>query len=159
MVLRKFLFLPAVVLGGWSALDQEIPMAPKLFRVILPVSDLERAARFYETVLGIEGMRVSPGRHYFDCDGVILACFDPQADGDGYDPQLNPEWLYFAVDDIEATFEACRKAGASMMEGEVHGTAAGEIQTRPWGERSFYMRDPFGNKICFVDQATMFTGS
>jgi uncharacterized glyoxalase superfamily protein PhnB len=32
------------------------------------------------------------------------------------------------------------------------------IETRPWGERSFYARDPFGNPICFVDEKTVFTG-
>jgi len=29
---------------------------------------------------------------------------------------------------------------------------------RPWGERSFYAVDPFGNPLCFVDQKTLFTG-
>lgn len=134
-------------------------MRPKLFRVILPVSDVERAARFYAAVLGAPGMRISPGRHYFDCAGVILACFDPRADGDGYDPQPNPEWLYFAVDDLEATYEACREAGATPSPGDVHGDPAGEIATRPWGETSFYAEDPFGNKLCFVDRRTLFTGS
>ncbi len=33
-----------------------------------------------------------------------------------------------------------------------------EIHRRSWGERSFYVEDPFGNKICFVDQDTVFTG-
>ena len=132
-------------------------MKPKLFRVILPVSDLDRAARFYERVLGMPGMRISDGRHYFDCDGTILACFDPKADGDGYEPKPNPEWLYFAVDDVEATYDACKKAGAVFATGDVHGSASGEIVTRPWGERSFYAEDPFGNKICFVDRTTMFT--
>ncbi len=51
-------------------------MKPKLFRVILPVSDLDRAVTFYRAILGIPGQRVSDGRHYFDCDGTILACFD-----------------------------------------------------------------------------------
>lgn len=133
-------------------------MATKLFRVILPVSNIERAARFYATVLGAPGVRVSAGRHYFDCEGVILACFDPAADGDGYAPQPNPEWLYFAVDRIEETYEACRAAGASFSTEDVHGAPAGEISTRPWGERSFYAEDPFGNKLCFVDRATTFVG-
>ena len=31
-------------------------------------------------------------------------------------------------------------------------------ETRPWGERSFYGRDPFGNPICLVDSGTTFTG-
>jgi len=29
---------------------------------------------------------------------------------------------------------------------------------RPWGERSFYAHDPFGNPLCFVDATTIFTG-
>lgn len=134
-------------------------MQPKLFRIILPVSDVKRAAVFYKAVLGADGMRVSNGRHYFDCGGTILACFDPRADGDPYDAKPNPEWLYFAVDDIEATFAACKRAGATMSPEDVHGTPAGEIHTRPWGERSFYAFDPFGNKLCFVDRTTAFTGA
>ncbi|MBI5765006.1 MAG: VOC family protein [Planctomycetes bacterium] len=133
-------------------------MSARLFRVIVPVSDIDQAASFYSRVLGVSGMRVSNGRHYFDCGGVILACFDPAADGDGYTPAPNPEWLYFAVDDIKATFASCQAAGATFCKEEVHGAASGEIVTRPWGERSFYIHDPFGNKICFVDSATVFRG-
>lgn len=133
-------------------------MKPTLFRVILPVSDIECAAKFYATVLGAPGFRVSEGRHYFDCDGTILACFDPQADGDDYKCTPQPEWLYFAVDDIEVTYAACQKAGAAFAPGDVHGDPAGQIAQRPWGERSFYVHDPFGNKLCFVDRATVFTG-
>ena len=125
-------------------------MRPKLFRVIVPVSDIERAARFYQAVLGMDGVRVSDGRHYFDCDGCILACFDPRADGDDYDPTPNPEWIYIAVGDLGAVYDACRRAGATF--------SAGEIAVRPWGERSFYVEDPFGNKVCFVDRESTFTG-
>jgi hypothetical protein len=32
------------------------------------------------------------------------------------------------------------------------------IEVRPWGERSVYGADPFGNPICLVDAATVFTG-
>jgi catechol 2,3-dioxygenase-like lactoylglutathione lyase family enzyme len=129
-----------------------------LFRVILAVSDIERAAQFYSVVLGSPGVRVSPGRHYFDCGGVILACFDPEADGDGYVPKPIPEWLYFAVDDLDAVLRSCESAGATFEPGEVHGAPSGRIAMRPWGERSFYARDPFGNGICFVDRRTVFTG-
>lgn len=134
-------------------------MAPKLFRVILPVSDIECAARFYQSVFGLPGVRVSPGRHYFDCGGTILACFDPRADGDEHTARPNPEWLYFAVDRLEEVFLACRKLGATFSSEEIHGDPAGAIATRPWGERSFYVSDPFGNKLCFVDRATVFTGA
>lgn len=133
-------------------------MSAKLFRVILPVGDVERAARFYEAVLGSPGLRVSPGRHYFDCGGTILACFDPVADGDGYAPTPNGEWLYFAVADLEATRGALLKAGGTLSDEDMHGAAAGEIARRPWGERSFYALDPFGNRVCFVDENTVFRG-
>lgn len=63
--------------------DQTPPVSePHLFRVILPVTDIEAAASFYARLLGIPGSRVSGGRHYFDCRGTILACYDPLADGD-----------------------------------------------------------------------------
>ncbi|NOT02381.1 MAG: VOC family protein [Phycisphaerales bacterium] len=133
-------------------------MKPKLFRVVLPVSGIDRAAKFYEAVLGEPGMRVSAGRHYFDCDGVILACFDPRADGDAWEAKPLPEWIYIAVDDLQRTYDTCAAAGAKMADGDVHGDPAGKIARRPWGERSFYAHDPFGNKLCFVDRGTMFVG-
>ena len=49
----------------------------RLFRVIVPVSDIDAAARFYEELLGLPGKRVSSGRHYIDCEGTILALFSP----------------------------------------------------------------------------------
>src|SRR3954470_12346615 len=112
-------------------------MPPKLFRVILQVSDIESAARFYAAVLGVPGERVSRGRHYFDCGGTILACFDPQADGNGFDGPPNPDHVYFAVEDLEAVHVRAGAAGCQKID-EV-------IRTWPWGERSFYATDPFGN--------------
>jgi predicted enzyme related to lactoylglutathione lyase len=122
----------------------------RLFRVILPVTEINRAAAFYAVLLGIEGRRVSAGRHYFDCGGTILACYEPWADGDDFDLPPNPDHLYFAVDDLEATFaRATALDGCRIDEG---------IQMQPWGERCFYIRDPFGNRLCFVDERTVFRG-
>lgn len=134
-------------------------MSPKLFRILVPVSDLDAAASFYESVLGVSGQRISPGRHYFDCDGTILACYDPRADGDGYDAKPLSEWLYFGVDDLEAVYERSKAAGATLSKMDIDGSPSGSIATRPWGERSFYVEDPFGNKLCFVDRSTCFTGN
>ena len=125
-------------------------MGSSLYRVLLPVSDIEAAQAFYAAVLEIPGERVSPGRHYFDCGGTILACFDPRADGDGYDARPNPENFYIAVDDLEAVLARVKDAGGATIDDP--------IATRPWGERCFYIKDPFGNPICFVDEKTLFTG-
>jgi catechol 2,3-dioxygenase-like lactoylglutathione lyase family enzyme len=131
--------------------------APRIFRVILPVNDIELAAKFYADLLGGPGVRVSPGRHYFDCGGVILACFHPKADGDGWEARPNQDHIYFAVKNLESYHRRAAKLGA-LQKGDVHGEASGEIVKRPWGERSFYGQDPFGNLFCFVDEKTLFTG-
>ena len=125
---------------------------PNLYRVILPVPDIERAAAFYGAVFGTPGRRVSPGRYYFQCGSAILACYDPAADGDlqqdGW--RFHPfQYLYFSVPDLDSVLERFRTAG---------GTIDGDIKTMPWGERLFYGRDPFGSRISFVDEATVFKG-
>jgi uncharacterized glyoxalase superfamily protein PhnB len=121
----------------------------RLFRVILPVSSIDEAASFYGHVLDQEGTRVSGGRHYFGCGGAILACFDPRADGDSWDATPNPDHVYFAVRDLEAYYDrVAARSDASILS---------PIETQPWGERSFYCTDPFGNKLCFVDDTTLFT--
>lgn len=122
---------------------------PTLFRVVLQVSNLRQAVGFYRKVLGIDGVRVSSGRHYFHCGQAILVCYDPRADGDDFDPLQNPDYIYLAVEDLEAVFARVRESGGAIEE---------EIARRSWGERSFYSKDPFGNPVCFVDRTTVFTG-
>ena len=129
----------------------------RIFRIIMPVADVARAAPFYGTLLDQPGMRVSPGRHYFECGGVILALYDPRADGDARDPRPNFEHVYFAVHDLESSYERARRLGGIATERGDGNLPMGEIARRPWGERSFYMHDPFGNPICFVDETTLFT--
>ena len=130
-----------------------------LFRVIVPVRDIERAAAFYSAILGDTGQRVSQGRHYFDCDGTILACYDPIADGDDYEATPLTEPLYFAVDDLDEVYERAAHAGAFFPEDNVPDVGLlGAIEQRPWGELSFYTADPFGNPLCFVSRDSVFKG-
>lgn len=121
----------------------------RLYRVILPVSDIGQASSFYASIFGIPGSRVSSGRHYFDCGGTILACFDPKADGDSFTLPSNPDHVYFAVSNLEDMYDRIKETGCPVC---------GGIETQPWGERCFYAKDPFGNPVCFVDEQTMFLG-
>ena len=121
----------------------------RLFRVIVPVSNIEDAAAFYGAVLSTPGSRVSPGRHYFGCGQVILACIDPRADGDPWEATPNTDHLYFSVDDLEEYFR--------HVSAQPRARVLKPIETQPWGERSFYCADPFGNKLCFVQSGTLFT--
>ncbi|MCZ6853373.1 MAG: VOC family protein [Gammaproteobacteria bacterium] len=131
-----------------------------LYRVIVPVSDIEAAAVFYGAILNQPGKRVSPGRHYFECGGTILACFDPKADGECGTSPPNPQHVYLSEADLQAAYERCQAADANFDDEQLHGggPSLGEIAIRPWGERSFYLHDPFGNPVCFVDEKTVFTG-
>ena len=110
-------------------------MKPRLYRVILPVSDIDHAARFYAQVLGFDGERISPGRHYFDCGGTILACYCPAADGDSQVVAPNPETIYFSVDDLEATYEAVGASDAALSDDVSDHGPVGKIAVRPWRER------------------------
>jgi catechol 2,3-dioxygenase-like lactoylglutathione lyase family enzyme len=132
----------------------------KLFRIILPVADIEAGARFYEEVLAQRGQRISPGRHYLDCEGTILAVYDPRADGDDQAARPLPEPIYIAVDDLEQTFRRAKEAGAAFSPAVIPDVGPlGEIAQRPWGERSFYAADPWGNPLCFVSRDSVFTGN
>ena len=129
-----------------------------LFRVIMPVGDLDKAVRFYSTLLDQPGMRVSGGRHYFRCGGVTLAVYSPAGDGDPTQPRANFGHVYFSTADLEACFKRAQALGGLSREIGDGGLPMGEIAKRPWGERSFYVDDPFGNPLCFVDESTVFKG-
>jgi predicted enzyme related to lactoylglutathione lyase len=126
----------------------------KIFRVTLEVSNLDAASAFYAKLLGTEGKRHPGSRHYFDCGGVVLAVLDPTPGG--LTPSPCPKSLYFAVDDIDAVHARAKALGA-LSPTKVHGQPAGDVITRPWGERSFYVTDEWGNELCFVQDGTLYT--
>lgn len=130
-----------------------------IFRIVAPVADIERAAAFYEGVFQITGARISPGRHYVKLGDVILACVDARVDGDAKRPDPLTEHIYFAVGDLEGAWERAKALGAKFENMvEVGAGPLGVIETRPWGERSVYFKDPFDNPLCLVDATTAFTG-
>ena len=127
-------------------------MNQRLYRIILPVDNIDIAENFYSQILNQKGMRVSPGRHYFNLEGTILACYDPKADGDEYGDGWRfhkNQYIYIAVADIQNVFDKIKNSDCKYV---------GEISEMPWGETLFYSNDPFGNPICFVDEKTIFTG-
>lgn len=126
----------------------------KLFRLIVHVSNIAEGSRFYSELFDTKGRRIHGSRHYYDCGEVILALLEPDA---STAPKTLPDYVYFAVDDLDAVHARARQLNC-LSKDEVHGASAGDIVKRPWGERSFYAEDPFGNGLCFVDSKTVFTG-
>ena len=126
---------------------------PQIFRITIHVANVEEAAHFYSVLLGTAGRSIRGSRHYLDCGSVILALLAP---GEGA-ARPNRDDIYFSVKVLNSVHARATSLGC-LAEGMVHDEPAGSIALRPWGERSFYAVDPYGNALCFVEAGTEFTG-
>ena len=78
--------------------------------------DVERAANFYENVLGLKLLfKAPPGLAFFDCGGVRLMLDHPEKQEFDHASSI----LYFAVPDIQAA-HATMKAQSVKFEDEPH---------------------------------------
>lgn len=127
---------------------------PQFFRLNIEVGDLDSAISFYTQLLGIEGRKQAGSRCYFECGPVTLQVLDVSSQGQ---PHPAAKALYFTVSDLEGAFERA-KALHSLSREDVHDAPGGGIVVRPWGERSFYVKDPWENPLCFVEDGTVYTG-
>ncbi len=110
---------------------------------------MERAAAFYVDVLGFEaGTRYARSQMLQAGDFRLLLHISDsgQADEDGEHAagEESSLHLHLAVDDIDAFHEQVCAQGASPE---------GAPETKPWGLRSFEVRDPFGHVWEFVQEA------
>ena len=137
---------------GKSSAGKDVP---RVFRLNIEVSDLEAAATFYGKLLGAVGRKQAGSRCYFECGDVTLQVLDVSSGGGASHPL--PKALYFTVLDLDAVHARAKSLGCLSPE-DVHGSPAGEIAVRPWGECSFYVEDPWKNPLCFVAQGTVYAG-
>jgi predicted enzyme related to lactoylglutathione lyase len=120
----------------------------RIFRIGLPVSDIAASCAFYETLLDVARDDTVPSRVYFHCADVIVALIDQTVEGrERFQP--SSEHVYLATKKLDEVYSRAVEVGARID---------AKIETRPWGERSFYCRDLDGNRLCFVDDTTLFTG-
>jgi predicted enzyme related to lactoylglutathione lyase len=127
---------------------------PQFFRLNIEVGDLEAAVSFYARLLGIPGRKQAGSRCYFNCGSVTLQVLDVSS---SRQPHPAAKALYFTVSDLEAAYERASALQCISRE-DVHDAPAGGIVVRPWGERSFYVEDPWKNPLCFVEEGTVYTG-
>ena len=111
-----------------------------LHSVTLFVDDLEGAAAFYVGTLGFE-----VETRYARSQLLRVGNFRLQvhARGAAADTESAALQLHLAVDDIDAFHELVRARGA---------TPEGVPETKPWGLRSFELRDPAGYLWEFVQE-------
>jgi catechol 2,3-dioxygenase-like lactoylglutathione lyase family enzyme len=117
------------------------------------VNDTDESLPFYRDGLGLEIQNdVSSGGHRWltlgsdSQPGLGIVLSDPhagrsQADGDALQELLVKGALgpiVFSTDDLDATFERVRAAGAEVLQ---------EPIDQPWGPRDCAFRDPSGNTV------------
>lgn len=120
----------------------------RVFRIAIPVSQIDHSREFYEQVLGLDVDDTVPRRLYFHCGDVIVALIDWTVDN-RTELQPTPDNIYLATGELDAVYERAVAAGARIVS---------PVELRAWGERSFYCLDPDGNQLCFVDDTTLFLG-
>ncbi|HEY6119401.1 MAG TPA: VOC family protein [Pyrinomonadaceae bacterium] len=137
-----------------TAKKQTTRDAPSLFRLNIEVGNIDQAAEFYSELFGLEGRKQAGSRCYFTCGPVTLQVVDVSTVGK---PHPAAKALYFTVRDLDAIYERAKALGCLSQE-QVHGVNGGGISVRPWGERSFYAEDKWGNPLCFVEAGTIYPG-
>jgi predicted enzyme related to lactoylglutathione lyase len=130
------------------------PDVPQFFRLNIEVGDLEAAISFYTSLLGIQESKQAGSRCYFKCGPVTLQVLDVSSVREAH-PAAKA--LYFTVSDLDAAYQRADTLNCVSRE-NVHDAPAGGIVVRPWGERSFYMEDPWKNPLCFVEEGTVYAG-
>ena len=127
---------------------------PQMFRLNVEVGDLGAAATFYGTLFAQEGRLQAGSRVYVAAGPVTLQVVDVSRGGR---PHPAAKALYFTVADLDAIHARAKGLGCLSKE-DVHGALGGDVVVRPWGERSFYAEDPWGNPLCFVEEGTVYAG-
>jgi methylmalonyl-CoA/ethylmalonyl-CoA epimerase len=88
----------------------------RLGQIQIRTYDVERAANFYENILGLKLLfKAPPGLAFFDCGGVRLMLDRPEKQEFDHASSI----LYFAVPDIQAAY-ATMKAQGVKFEDEPH---------------------------------------
>ncbi len=113
--------------------------------VILIVDDLDRALQFYTEVLGLRPGHRSGNYAQLDTGTTRLGFYTREAMAKMLGLSLQPPAqdasgfeLGFKVPDVDAAFAELGARGATSVTSPV---------TRPWGQRTAYVRDPDGHLI------------
>lgn len=87
----------------------------RIGQIAVPVSDIDRAIRFYRDTLGMRFLfQAPPGLGFFDLSGVRL-----MLDGPAKAQAGNSSVIYYKVDDLPAAYETLTKRGVAFV-GEPH---------------------------------------
>ena len=114
-----------------------------IMQILVPVTDVDRAAEFYENVLGLPLLYRYPGNAFFDADGVRLYLATPTEPG--FDGAAT---IYFRVDDVTGTLERLEARGAPVR---IRPTIA--HRDEGYDLWLAFVQDPDGNNIGLMREA------
>jgi catechol 2,3-dioxygenase-like lactoylglutathione lyase family enzyme len=119
------------------------PTLGPITQILVPVTDVDRAAAFYGDVLGLPLLFRFPGNAFFDAHGVRLYLATPTEPG-----YAGPATLYFRVDDVSEIFERLVARGATAREAPeiAHRDAVYDLWLA-------FVSDPDGNNIGLMREA------
>ena len=98
------------------------------------VSDLQKAAEFYEEALGLEKKYEYSSYVGFECGGVEIGLIPKLGEPQKVNP-LSPS-VEFLVDDVEKVYNELKNKGVKFIK---------ELHDEPWGGRQATFTDPDGN--------------
>jgi methylmalonyl-CoA/ethylmalonyl-CoA epimerase len=111
-------------------------------QILVPVSDVDRAAAWYRDVLGIRYLFGFPGMAFLDAGGVRLYLASPTEDG--FDGRVT---LYFRVPDIDAAVAELERRGVAFS-GRPH-MIFDDGSQQTW---MCFSKDPDGNNVALMSE-------
>jgi len=97
----------------------------------LPVTDVEKAQKYYRDVLGFKIEWIYPNKEIGAVSNGETAIFFRKRTG-SFEPVVH--WIY--TDNVDAIYRQLVSIGADIVE---------DIEDKPWGHRQFTIKDPDDN--------------
>ena len=98
------------------------------------VSDLRKAKKFYEEILGLEKKYEYSSYVGFECGGVEIGLI-PKPQGEQKASQTSPS-VEFLVDNVDKVYEKLKIKGVKFIK---------ELHDEPWGGKQATFTDPDGH--------------
>ena len=109
-------------------------MIKTVWSITFYVSDLEKAAKFYEETLGLEKKYEYSSYVGFECGGVEIGLIQKLKEGQKVGP-TSPS-VEFLVDDVEKVYNELKNKEVKFIK---------ELHEEPWGGKQATFTDPDGN--------------
>jgi catechol 2,3-dioxygenase-like lactoylglutathione lyase family enzyme len=111
-------------------------MIKNVWSITFHVSNLEKAAKFYEEILDLEKKYEYPSYVGFECGGVEIGLAPKIIEGQKVSP-VSP-FVQFLVDDVEKVYRELKNKGVNFIK---------ELHEEPWGGKQAIFTDLDGNVL------------